>query len=168
MVLAIDAWAQPAPPGAFTSTMFAPLVARAQASDRVSMAASPEKIIEAMDQAGVAKALLSAWRLQDGWMVSNDQIAEIVSRFPDRFVGVASVGLDDPDAATDLETMVTQHAFKALRVLPWVWNRPPNQTVTDRFLKNASRLAYRIVRRSATPARGCRRSPDDRFPISMK
>jgi predicted TIM-barrel fold metal-dependent hydrolase len=126
MVLAIDAWAQPAPPGAFTSAMFAPLVARAQAGDRVSMAASPEKIVEAMDQAGVTKALLSAWRLQDGWMVSNHQIAEIVGRFPDRFVGVASVSLDDPDAALELETMVTQYAFKALRVLPWVWNRPPN------------------------------------------
>lgn len=126
MFSAIDVWAQPAPPGVFTSPMFAPLVARAHASDRVSMAASPAKIIAAMDEAGVEKALLTAWRAQDGWIISNQQIADIVNRFPNRFVGVASVSLDDPNAALELEAVVQEHGFKALRVIPWLWNRPPN------------------------------------------
>src|ERR1700754_3329146 len=99
MLSAIDVWAQPAPPGAFTSPMFAPLVARAHAADRVAMGASPDKIIAAMDEAGLEKVLLSAWRLPDGWLISNEQIAEMVSRFPNRFVGVASVSLDDPSAS---------------------------------------------------------------------
>jgi predicted TIM-barrel fold metal-dependent hydrolase len=106
--------------------MFAPLVQRARANERVSMAASPAKIVAAMDEAGIAKLLLSAWRLQDGWMISNAQVAEIVERFPDRFVGVASAALDDPNAAAELETFVLRHRFKALRIVPWVWNRAPN------------------------------------------
>lgn len=123
---AIDVWGQPAPAGAFTSPMFAPLVERARASERVSMAASPDQIVAAMDEAGIAKLLLCAWRLQDAWMISNAQIADTVARFPDRFVGVASADLDDPNAAAELETLVVRHGFKALRIVPWVWNRPPN------------------------------------------
>jgi hypothetical protein len=64
---AIDVWAQPAPTGAFSSAMFAPLVERARASERVALAASPSNIIAAMDEAGIAKLLLCAWRLQDRW-----------------------------------------------------------------------------------------------------
>ena len=126
MLSAIDVWAQPAPPGAFTSPMFAPLVARAHAADRVSIAASPEKIIAAMDEAGVEKALLSAWRMKDRWLISNDQIADIVNRFPNRFVGIASASLDDPNAPLELESAIKRYGFKALRVVPWVWNRPPS------------------------------------------
>jgi uncharacterized protein len=126
MFSAIDVWAQPAPAGAFSSPMFAPLVARAHAADRVSIAASPEKIIAAMDEARVEKALLSAWHTQDGWLISNDQIAEVVKRFPNRFVGIASVSLDDPSAPRELESAIKEYGFKALRIIPWVWNRPPN------------------------------------------
>jgi uncharacterized protein len=124
--LAIDVWAQPALGGAFTSPMFAPLVARARASERVAMAASPDKIVAAMDEAGIAKLLLCAWRLQDHWMISNDQIAGMVGLFPDRFVGIASASLDDPGAPEELERLVVQRGFKGLRIVPWVWNRPPN------------------------------------------
>src|SRR5215510_9572147 len=123
---AIDVWAQPAAAGAFTSSMFAPLVERARARERVVLAASPDEIVAEMDAAGVAKILLCAWCLHDGWMISNAQIAELVARDPDRFVGVASANLDDPNAAAELETFVVRHGFKALRIVPWAWNRPPS------------------------------------------
>jgi uncharacterized protein len=126
MIQGIDVWAQPAPAGAFSSPMFAPLVLRAQAGERVFMAASPEKIIGAMDEANIALTLLSAWRLPEGWMISNEQIAEIVGRYPQRFVGVASANPDDPSAGQELQLLVERNGFKALRILPWIWNRPPN------------------------------------------
>jgi hypothetical protein len=125
-VSAIDVWAQPAPGSAFQSAMFASLVKSARAGDRVRLAGSADKIVTAMTEAGVAKALLSAWYLQDECMISNQQIADIVSKHPDRLIGVASVSLDDRNAAAMLEHAVTHHHFKALRVIPWVWNRPPN------------------------------------------
>src|SRR5262245_38568808 len=123
-VPAIDAWAQPAPAGAFTSSMFAPLIERARASERVAMAVSAERIVAAMDDAGIARVMLCAWRLPDHWMISNDQIAEFVDRFPDRLVGVASLSLDDENAVAELENLVVNRGFKALRILPWLWNRP--------------------------------------------
>ena len=126
MVAAIDVWAQPAPDGAFTSATFATLAARARATDRVAMAASAQRIVAAMDEAGLEKALLSAWCMPDGWMITNEQVAAIVDAFPDRFVGVASADLDDPAAPAQLEHAVRSYGFKALRVLPWIWRRPPN------------------------------------------
>jgi predicted TIM-barrel fold metal-dependent hydrolase len=137
---AIDVWAQPAPPGVFTSAMFAPLVERARAADRVLMAGSPQKIVAAMDDAGVAKLLLCAWCLRDGWMISNAQIAEIVEQFPDRFVAVASADLDDPHAADELETLVVRRGFRALRIVPWAWNRPPNHASYRPLLAKCAEL----------------------------
>jgi uncharacterized protein len=79
-----------------------------------------------MDEAGIGKLLLCAWCLIDGWLISNAQIAAMVSEFPDRFVGVASARLDDPNAPGEVETFVVRHGFKSLRMVPWAWNRPPN------------------------------------------
>jgi len=121
----IDVWAQPAPEAMLTSPLFAGLIERARARERVAMAASPDKVIAAMDQAGIAKALICAWCLKDGWLVSNAQVADFVGYRPDRFVGVASANLDDPHAPDELETFV-RRGFKALRIVPWAWNRPPN------------------------------------------
>lgn len=125
-VSVIDVWAQPTPASMLTSPIFAPLVERARAHERVAMAASAQKVVAAMDEAGIGKLLMCAWCLQDGWMISNTEIAEIVQQFPDRFVGVASANLDDPNAADELETLVVRRGFKALRIVPWAWNRPPN------------------------------------------
>lgn len=123
----IDAWAQPAPNGAFSDPMFERLIAQAGAEHRVKSAKSADKIIAAMDEADVEKVLLSAWHVPGRWMISNDQIEAMVRQSPDRFIGVGSVNLEDPVAGVaELERMVKLLGFKALRVLPWIWNRPPN------------------------------------------
>ncbi len=47
--------------------------------------------------------------------------------YPDRFVGVAAVNLEKPvEAVRELDRAVGELGFKALRVIPWLWNRPPN------------------------------------------
>jgi uncharacterized protein len=144
-VSAIDVWAQPAPGSAFRSPMFASLVKSARAGDRVALAGSPDRITAAMTEAGVAKALLSAWYLQDGCMISNQQIAEMVAQFPERLVGVASVSLDDPNAARTLEDNVKNHGFKALRIIPWVWNRPPNHVSYRPLFKKMHRAWHPVL-----------------------
>jgi uncharacterized protein len=125
-VAAIDVWAQPTPETMLTSPRYAPLIERAGARERVVMATSPQKVVAAMDEAGVAKLFMCAWCLHDGWLISHSQIVEIVRQFPDRLVGVASANLDDPHAGDELEALVVRHGFKALRIVPWAWNRPPN------------------------------------------
>ncbi len=85
--------------------------------------------IAAMDQAGVDKSLISAWVAPRNVMISNDEVAAFVSEYPDRLVGVGSVDISKPmDAVRDIRRCVEELRFKAIRVLPWLWEVPP----TDR------------------------------------
>ncbi len=85
--------------------------------------------IEAMDAAGVDKAVLSAWHGPQGALISNDEVAAHVTAHPDRFVGLASVDLAKPmEAVRELRRRVTEQGFRGLRMLPWLWETPP----TDR------------------------------------
>jgi predicted TIM-barrel fold metal-dependent hydrolase len=80
-----------------------------------------------MDAAGVEKAFLSAWMRPEGVIISNDEIAAIVQKHPDRFLGMATVDLRKPMAAVrELERAVKELGMRALRVVPWLWNLPPN------------------------------------------
>lgn len=87
----------------------------------------PGDIVALMDTAGVDKLMLCAWCRPGSWIVTNDQIAEFVQAYPDRFVGVATVDLDKPvEAVQELARAVNELGFKALRVVPWLWKLPPN------------------------------------------
>jgi predicted TIM-barrel fold metal-dependent hydrolase len=80
-----------------------------------------------MDAAGVEKAFLSAWMRPEGVIISNDEIAALVQKYPDRFLGMATVDLRKPMAAVrELERAVRELGMRALRVVPWIWNLPPN------------------------------------------
>ena len=86
--------------------------------------------IRAMDAAGVAKALISAWVAPRNTMISNDEVAGFVHEFPDRLVGVGSVDISRPaKAVAELRRCVGELGFKGIRVLPWLWELPP----TDRL-----------------------------------
>jgi hypothetical protein len=85
--------------------------------------------VGAMDQAGVSKSLISAWVAPRNVMISNDEVASFVRQAPDRLVGVGSVDISKPMAAVrEIRHCVQELGFKAIRVLPWVWELPP----TDR------------------------------------
>jgi predicted TIM-barrel fold metal-dependent hydrolase len=85
--------------------------------------------IAAMDRAGVDRALVSAWVAPRAVMISNDEVAGFVAQAPDRLVGVGSVDIAKPMAAVrEVRRCVQALGFKAIRVLPWLWELPP----TDR------------------------------------
>lgn len=89
-----------------------------------------DKTIRAMDDAGVAKTLISAWVGPRGTMISNDEVAQFVSAYPDRLVGVGSVDITRPlQAVAEVRRCVEQLGFKGVRILPWLWELPP----TDRL-----------------------------------
>jgi predicted TIM-barrel fold metal-dependent hydrolase len=80
-----------------------------------------------MDRAGIKTAMLAAWHRRERVIISNDTIADYVRQFPGRFVGVAAVDLEKPvEAVGELDRAVRELGFKALRVVPWLWSRPPN------------------------------------------
>jgi predicted TIM-barrel fold metal-dependent hydrolase len=80
-----------------------------------------------MDEAGVRTGMLCAWWGPRAPLISNDAVAAIAGSYPGRFVGVAAVDLARPvEAVRELRRCVRDLGFRALRVVPWLWNLPPD------------------------------------------
>jgi len=126
--LIIDAWAQPALKGGYEKMPEVARLFKQSGSSRVlEEGITPEQVVEEMDRCGVQTLMLSAWHRPGLWIIHNDVVADMVARFPGRFAGVAAVNLEKPvEAVRELERAVKELGFKALRVVPWLWNRPPN------------------------------------------
>ena len=123
----IDAWAQlpqrdeHMPPEAY------PTLERAGTEHVLASGVDPDDVVQLMDAHGVAKLMVCGWYRPGGPVISNDEVAAVVARHPDRFVGVAGVALARPIAAVrELERAVGELGFKALRLLPWLRDRLPN------------------------------------------
>ncbi|HKK53169.1 MAG TPA: amidohydrolase family protein, partial [Myxococcota bacterium] len=75
----------------------------------------------------VSTALLSAWSGPNGALISNAEVAESIERAPERFRGLASVDLRRPmEAVREIRQWVDGERFVGVRVVPWLWNLPPN------------------------------------------
>jgi predicted TIM-barrel fold metal-dependent hydrolase len=118
----IDVWAQPATRRFLAEPCFDTLKRWTGISD----AEIPlEHTRQAMQDAGVTLALLSAWYGPQGALISNDEIAASVRAHPEQFAGLAAVDLRRPvDAVRELRSRVTQDGFKGLRVVQWLWELP--------------------------------------------
>jgi predicted TIM-barrel fold metal-dependent hydrolase len=122
----IDAWAQPVIEEGLLPEAVR-LLERSGTAHLVRAGVTAEQMVRMMDEAGIERVMLSAWHRPGVCLISNDAVAEMVGQFPRRFVGVAAVDLEKPVAAVrELERAVKELGFKALRVIPWLWNRPPN------------------------------------------
>ncbi len=83
--------------------------------------------VQAYENSGVEKALISAWWGPDGPVISNDSVAEIVDEKPDMFEGVGSVPLDKPmEAVREVRRCVEELGFVGIRIVPWFWELPPD------------------------------------------
>ncbi|MCU1654832.1 MAG: amidohydrolase [Pseudonocardia sp.] len=126
----IDVWAQPnfvAAPDRLPMPEVRRLLEKSGTADRLGVRVSPDELVAEMDAAGVDLLLLSAWHRPGGWVVSNDDVAEFTAAHPDRFAGLASVNLADPMAAVrELRRAVSKLGFIGLRVVPWLWELPPD------------------------------------------
>ena len=87
------------------------------------------RTLAALDAGGVDRMLISAWYAPRNVMISNDEVAQFVAESNGRLVGVGSVDLSRPmPAVREVRRCVEQLGFRAIRVLPWLWEVPP----TDR------------------------------------
>jgi uncharacterized protein len=120
----VDAWAQQPTDRFMAAPWLAPLLRWTGMERQVPPV---EATLAAMDEAGVDVALLSAWHGPGGALISNAEVAEVVRRAPERFRGLASVDLTDPvGAVREIRRCVTEEGFVGVRVLPWLWNLPPD------------------------------------------
>jgi hypothetical protein len=124
----VDAWIQH-PTGAFLKNpMFASLMRWRGMDPRAFPDVIPHEFTtSALDAANVGFALVSAWWGPHGPLLSNDDVAALVRAHPTRFAGIASVDLHRPmEAVRELRRAVRELGFVGLRLLPWLWNLPPN------------------------------------------
>lgn len=123
---AVDAWMQH-PSGAFLRHEMFDSLRRWSHGALPDDDVAPEHTLAAMDRAAVDIGMLCAWWGPQGPLISNEEVAALVRRWPDRFVGVASVDLEHPmPAVRELRRCVGEHGFKALRIVPWLWDLPPD------------------------------------------
>ena len=119
---AIDVWAQQ-PNRFFLSQPYFDSLRRwtGQALDDIPV----EALLHTMEAANVSKALIAAWYGPQGTLISNEEVREIVSQHPDKFAGLASADLRNPvEAVRTLRKYVTEHGFKGLRLVQWLWELP--------------------------------------------
>lgn len=121
----VDAWIQHPTPTFLGHDMFASL--RRWTGDEIPERFPVDLTLGAMDAAGVDVAIVSAWHGPEGVLISNDEVADVVSAAPGRFAGAAAVDLRDPvGAVRELRRCVEELGFVALRAIPWLWGWPPN------------------------------------------
>ncbi|HAS41583.1 MAG TPA: amidohydrolase [Microscillaceae bacterium] len=94
--------------------------------DKVTQDIPAQVTVGALDAAQVDKGLICSWYNAEGALISNEEVAQLVSQYPDRFVGIASVPLNKPvPAIRELRRCVQELHFKGLRIVQWLWNLPP-------------------------------------------
>jgi predicted TIM-barrel fold metal-dependent hydrolase len=83
--------------------------------------------LAAFRQANVAMALTCAWCGPQGWLIENDEAALFARQSDGLLKPVASADLRRPtDAIRELRRAVRDLGCVALRVIPWLWNLPPD------------------------------------------
>lgn len=86
----------------------------------------PAFTLGAMDAGGVTHSLISAWEAPGRSMISNDEVAGFVAEGNGRLIGVGSVDISKPvEAVRAVRHCIKELGFKAIRVLPWLWELPP-------------------------------------------
>ena len=123
----IDAWAQ-VPTARFMEAPWLATLRRWTGKDKErDFPASVSATLAAMDEAGVDVSLISAWHGPQGSLISNDEVADTIAAAPRRFAGLATVDLNNPvKAVAELRRVVDRQRFVGVRVVPWLWDLPPN------------------------------------------
>lgn len=123
---AIDVWAQITTPRMAHAPWLATL-RRWTDNSAEPFVPSVADTLAAMDQADVHISLLSAWYGPQGSLISNEEVSEQIAQAPERFRGLASVDITQPmEAVREIRRWVDGTQFVGVRIVPWLWNLPPN------------------------------------------
>lgn len=125
----IDVWAQITTERMAARPWLAPLLRWTAQADK-PVVPSVASTLAAMDEAGVAMALLAAWHGPEGALISNEEVAAQIDAAPTRFRGMVAVDLTQPmQGVREIRRWFGPEGrgrFVAVRVIPWLWELPPN------------------------------------------
>ncbi len=92
-------------------------------SEEIPVAAS----VAVFKEAGVSLGLCAAWSGPKGWLITNDEAAGFAAQSGGLFRPVAGADLSNPlEAVRELRRAVKDLGCVALRIVPWLWNLPPD------------------------------------------
>jgi predicted TIM-barrel fold metal-dependent hydrolase len=70
--------------------------------------------------------LINAWVGPRNLAISNDEVAAVTTEAGGRLIGVGSVDMSRPmEGVHEVRRCVRELGFKAIRLLPWLWQAPP-------------------------------------------
>jgi predicted TIM-barrel fold metal-dependent hydrolase len=122
--LRIDAWIQHPTPRLLADPMLAPLLRWISKDTLPSL--PPAFTLAALDHAKLDHAIASAWYGPQGPLISNEEVLSLCALAPHRISGLCGVDLRRPMAAlAELDRCVAL-GMKGLRLLPWLWELPPD------------------------------------------
>lgn len=126
MAVIIDAWMQHPTLRHLQHPMFDSL--RRWMGDAIPSAEIPlDMTLGALREANISLGLTSAWCGPQGWLIDNDEAADFARRSNGVLRPVASAPLTQPMAAVrELRRAVRDLGCIALRVIPWLWDLPPD------------------------------------------
>ncbi|MEM8770505.1 MAG: amidohydrolase family protein [Pseudomonadota bacterium] len=125
MATVIDAWMQITTRKLAAEPWLAPLL-RWTGQDLSNTLPTVKTTLAAMDEAGVATGLISAWTGPTGALVTNDETLANAHQSDGRLKPVMSVNLENPMGAVREIRARAKEGFVGVRVLPWLWSLPPN------------------------------------------
>jgi predicted TIM-barrel fold metal-dependent hydrolase len=125
----IDVWAQITTERMARRPWLAPLL-RWTGRGENDLLPSVESTLAAMDEAGVALSLLSAWHGPEGALITNQEVAAQIDAAPSRFRGLAAADISQPmQAVRELRRWLGPQGggrFVGVRIIPWLWDLPPS------------------------------------------
>lgn len=127
----VDAWIQHPNGKLANHPMFASLL-RWMGVDTLPDQLPVEGTLAALDAAqvdgqSIDVGVLSAWYGPEGPLIDNDEVARTVAAHPTRFIGLASADIRRPvEAVRELRRAVSDLGLRGLRILPWLWEAPPD------------------------------------------
>jgi predicted TIM-barrel fold metal-dependent hydrolase len=113
----------------------------------------PEDLIATMDESGVDKMVLHPIvpTVEGVGSSSNEFVAEVIQRFPDRFIGFACVQPTDQGAPAELERLVQAYGFRGLKLHPPIQQFDLRNPAIVPTLRVAERLRLPVLIHTGPP-----------------
>lgn len=105
---------------------------------------SPQSLFSQMDEAGISQSVLFA---VDAPIIysSNEYVADLCQRYPERLIGFASVDPNHPNAVEIIEKAIRELGLKGVKFHPPLQNFYPNDKKIFPLYKKISELGVPVV-----------------------
>ncbi|MBI2846745.1 MAG: amidohydrolase [Chloroflexi bacterium] len=109
-----------------------------------------EDVLRRMKEGGVDRSVMQAeWGYGD-WRKQNDAVHRLVNKYPDKFIGMATVHpSDDVDMDKVVEREVKERGFKGINIQPWALHHRASEKLFYPMYKKCEELGVPVTIHSA-------------------